>query len=544
MRQKLLPYSKKYLAEFLSWRFWLLPLLVIIILYYPSFFYWYCVEDAGWLFLFSTLCVIAPLAHLICCFKNRAALLSIVGVFTALNMCETGIVVLYHDYILAGHVFSLLNTTTAESGDFIWSNIHVAALWIPLIICYVGVVHLTRTTVTRRRYHTYLAFAWFVLAMGCFAGEKVAEKRGLDVHDVAVLRRPPYNLFLQGYNFFSQLSYEPELFKSKTFTFGAERDSVPEQCEIYVLSVGESLRHASFSLNGTYHRETAPCLAQTPNITYFDNYFSGATMTMYALPQIVSRATADSIVIYYKEKSIVQAFQECGFKTFIVAHTGQFMDYRKDIKRGVDEIFVVTNDSLIAPKIDSLANIYPKIFVMTEFLGNHGYYHNFPAELNRYTPNFDEEDPAESDSLYINAYDNCTLFTDRNLSQMIAAINRPNTLSSLLFVSDHGEYLAHDRGGHGGNMHPVVEEYHVPMLIWNSDSWIAHNEGKYQVLQTHKSSPLSHANLFYTICDMAGVVIPSDTNRQQQQSILSPLWEAQTRYLLLPDGVTVISLDK
>lgn len=40
---------------------------------------------------------------------------------------------------------------------------------------------------------------------------------------------------------------------------------------------------------------------------------------MYSVPQIVTRATADNFVLNYQEKSIIQPFKECGFKTFAIS---------------------------------------------------------------------------------------------------------------------------------------------------------------------------------------------------------------------------------
>lgn len=83
------------------------------------------------------------------------------------------------------------------------------------------------------------------------------------------------------------------------------------------MAVGESLRYNSLSLGG-YERETTPLLESLSNITLFSNYYSTANLTMYSVPQILTRATPDDFAQNYREKSIFKPFQECGFKTFVI----------------------------------------------------------------------------------------------------------------------------------------------------------------------------------------------------------------------------------
>ena len=100
-------------------------------------------------------------------------------------------------------------------------------------------------------------------------------------------------------------------------SFGA-RKAKTEGKEIYVLAIGESLRYSSLSLAG-YRRSTTPLLESLDNLTLFSDYYSTANLTMYSVPQIVTRATPDDFLLNYKEKSIVSPFKECGFKVFVIA---------------------------------------------------------------------------------------------------------------------------------------------------------------------------------------------------------------------------------
>jgi glucan phosphoethanolaminetransferase (alkaline phosphatase superfamily) len=73
--------------------------------------------------------------------------------------------------------------------------------------------------------------------------------------------------------------------------------------ETYVLAIGESLRYGNLSIAG-YNRNTTPLLDTTQNVILYNNYYSTANLTMYSVPQIITRATPLNFELSYKEKSI------------------------------------------------------------------------------------------------------------------------------------------------------------------------------------------------------------------------------------------------
>lgn len=120
--------------------------------------------------------------------------------------------------------------------------------------------------------------------------------------------------------------------------FGAKRPKINEK-ESYVLAIGESLRYDNLSLVG-YGRKTTPLLETLDNLTLFSDYYSAANLTMYSVPQIVTRATADNFVLNYLEKSIMQPFKECGFKTFAISAGNLIVyDVYQYLVKGCDGIY-------------------------------------------------------------------------------------------------------------------------------------------------------------------------------------------------------------
>ena len=142
-------------------------------------------------------------------------------------------------------------------------------------------------------------------------------------------------------------------------------------------------------------------------------------------------------------------------------------------------------------------------------------------------------------AMLINASDTSILYTDYILSSIIDQIDRPNTVSAFMFVSDHGEDICKGGAGHGGNCTPVVEEYHVPFIFWWSDSYKELYADKVTNAQSRKQAKLNGDNIYYTLCDLADIQLSEQYNHPSW-SVLSPSFTEHERLILVPDGVTCI----
>jgi len=311
------------------------------------------------------------------------------------------------------------------------------------------------------------------------------------------------------------------------------------------LAIGESLRYDNISLNSTYTRETTPLLAKQKNLILFDDYYSTACLTMFSVPQILTRATPQDFELNYKEKSVFLPFKELGFKTYCISWQGNLLAYEKYLTAGVDSLLIVENDKDMIGYINKLLEENLKVFFILQFLGNHSYYYNYEPEFERYLPNinnFSEKDKSNN-SLYINAYDNTILYTDYILSEIIHTVKQQDAVSNMIFTSDHGENISKNGGGHGGDSKPQKTEYHVPLIVWYSDLYKNYFPEKVEYLKAHKSKKLNANNLFYTILDLANILIKltfSDDTKVISSSIFQ---EEKQRYILLPDGKNLIEVE-
>lgn len=356
-----------------------------------------------------------------------------------------------------------------------------------------------------------------------------------------VLSRPPYNFCFQSYNAIEQQWQKGYIKEAEKMKFGAKRPKINEK-ESYVLAIGESLRYDNLSLAG-YGRKTTPLLETLENLTLFSDYYSAANLTMYSVPQIVTRATADNFVLNYQEKSIIQPFKECGFKTFVVC-AGNLLGEKtnKYLVKGCDVLYSLEagEDSRIAEIVDSLSCLYPKTFFIVQFKGNHGPYNNFKKEQNVYRPNpvFDNSSWTDHQAV-VNAYDNTVLFTDYNVYHIIKAIDKPGYQSAFLMVSDHGADYDTGVSDHGGNCNPRKAEYHVPLIVWNSKVWGDKYPQKKANLLLNKNKPVNSDNIFYSVCDMADITIDKKYSKPEW-SVFAKNLKPHERKLLVPDGKNYI----
>ena len=154
----------------------------------------------------------------------------------------------------------------------------------------------------------------------------------------------------------------------------------PPVREVYIVAIGESLRHDNLSLNGVYPRPTTPQLESMDNLILFDNYYSQACLTMYSVPMLITRATPQNYDLNFMERSIIEPFRECGFKTFTIVSNTNLLSSETYLSDGVDSLIVVPNivrngeivsgDKTMIHIVDSLVQQHDKLFIMMQFLGN------------------------------------------------------------------------------------------------------------------------------------------------------------------------------
>jgi len=323
------------------------------------------------------------------------------------------------------------------------------------------------------------------------------------------------------FNFFAALPHaKPEQGELVNPADATPRGPASSRPRVFVLVLGETARAGNFQLGG-YARATNPRLSQTADVTWFSAVTSCGTSTAESVPCMFSHlgrqgSRGDSPGRYEnlldtltrKGVDVLWFDNNSGCKGVCSRVTSvSFMDdavrrLQPDACRGMH-----CWDSVLTGALDAaLASIERDTLIVLHQVGSHG-----PAYSERYPPAFRKFSPAcelgdlsrcDRQSL-VNAYDNTILYTDHNLAENIAALQRHEDKyqQMLLYVSDHGESL-----GEGGvYLHGLPRSFapesqtHVPMLTWVPQATRAALGTSPACLAKLSREPLSHDNLYHTV---------------------------------------------
>ncbi len=523
----------------------MLVLGVLLLLVVPCIAY--AIKKLDFTYLITSSLFALPPATIVLLLKNKHIVSIGLGVLTLFSLAELILVLDLGSFMLAGNILATLTTTPEESASFAKNAIYMLWYIVPIIGFFIGLIYVIHHTKINVVYHGVILGISILLIVSFIGYKQVIFYNNTLTNryyiEHRILNRPPYNMFYQIHNIIKGQRIRQYIKDANNMSFGATKQDTLHEKEIYVLGIGESMRYDNLSLNGKYYRSTTPKLETMKNIILYDNYYSSACLTMYSVPQILTRATPLDYELNFKEKSIFLPFKECGFHTYgIVCHN--LLSYETYLTDGVDSLFLVDSDAQIPIIIDSLSNIYSKTFFIVQFLGNHSFYYNFTPEYDVYHPNSETDKDATNVSrstLLINSYDNTILYADYILSEIMCRINKSDAVSAFLFVSDHGEIQGEDtldggNFGHGGNCNPIRAEYHVPLIVWYSELYKSTYPEKVNQLLNHKANKVNSDNVFYSVCDMANIQI-AQPYAKQKWSIFSKDLQFHTRYILVPDGI-------
>ncbi len=321
------------------------------------------------------------------------------------------------------------------------------------------------------------------------------------------------------------------------FSFGIHtRPNQPQQT--IVLVIGETARYGNFGING-YERNTTPRLQKRTNLIAFDSVYAVANLTTVSVPLMLSPATPQTAADYMHQKSVVEAFAEGGYQTAWIADQSFGNQFLMRISETCDYTHYMPSDGshfdidlldYLRTFVDSAQQAQ---FVVLHSLGCHYKYNcRYPHAMAQFQPDLNSRPDIEAlmldikkvveqrDSqplldeirnILVNSYDNAIGYTDYFLDSTISLLAQSDQPSLLLYIGDHGENLLDDsrhlllHGTYNGSMY----EYHVPMIVWYSDSYEKMNPQKVANLRKHKGCKTSSMVLFGTLLDVGNICYPA-----------------------------------
>lgn len=147
-------------------------------------------------------------------------------------------------------------------------------------------------------------------------------------------------------------------------------------------------------------------------------------------------------------------------------------------------------------------------FVVLHMVGSHGpdYYARHTEGYSAFMPECRSKDlPSCKTQEIINAYDNSILYTDAFLASVIEALQGVVGYDTLMwYVSDHGESLGEGASYMHGTLPYALAPLHekrVASIMYLGEGY----KGRYALLKSLESTPLSHDSVFHTLLDALGI---------------------------------------
>ena len=303
--------------------------LLLIIVLYPNVVY-AINKDAGWTYILTSCIFSFPIIGLLIFSSKKVIYIIAACVLTIFSIIDLTMIDLYQDYLLPGGILSTIKTNHQEAAEFYRTNLREVLRWLPLIALCISTCLIYRDA---KSYRLKLIIVVLSLVVPtCFITGKLLVSYHSELTlryylDHRVWNRTPYNVVFQTINTAKELNKRKMIAHAGDIDFGAQQNKTTTNKQVYVLAVGESLRYDNVSLNGLYTRSTTPRLESKDNLLLFHNYYSQACLTMYSVPQLLTRATPDNYDLNFMERSIVEPFRECGFKTFTIVSNTNLLSY-------------------------------------------------------------------------------------------------------------------------------------------------------------------------------------------------------------------------
>ena len=181
-------------------------------------------------------------------------------------LIETTTLVSYGNWFTSGEMFAWITANRFETNDIVsYCLRYVWPYWIVCSLIYLGIGVLVGWLVLKKddRKARYTAIGIIVVLAVPFVLPGVTDSLA---NEIACVARQIRNI-------------EKHQNDNDGFRYNAVRQEPVADKEIYVLSLGESVRYKNLSLNGTYNRETTPLLGKQTDLVLYSDYYADATLT-------------------------------------------------------------------------------------------------------------------------------------------------------------------------------------------------------------------------------------------------------------------------
>lgn len=316
----------------------------------------------------------------------------------------------------------------------------------------------------------------------------------------------------------------------------------PSDSTTVILVIGESYSKSHSDLYGYLHH-TNPRLKteqQKGNLFVFNDVLSPNMHTLEALRNIFSTNSVGNGEKWYDHPFFPAIFHQAGYQVL-------FWDNQDDSQAKYPFDFTL-NAYLHSPVISDLTYDAQQPFVslydgelVDDFSkywsDNHGGMHHFVMfhlqgqhlRAEDHYPQIPEFQKFTVDSIKrtetwmtdekkqeIAYYDNCTLYNDSVIAQIISIFRDESSV--LVYLSDHGENV-YDIGDCVGRLYDIPFFYEIPFMIWCSDKYKERHGDIVESIQKSVNKPLMSDNLCHLLMRLGGI---KSVYYHESRDVLSP----------------------
>lgn len=337
--------------------------------------------------------------------------------------------------------------------------------------------------------------------------------------------------------------------------------------EICVLVIGESARKRAFGLYNPA-LDTTPRLKERGVVALTD-MTACATVTFQSVPILLTgRMPAPNEMLPYSELGLVDAYRIAGFKTAWLsaqqadgeinslvtsfttnAEQKTYVNGRLDRSK-YREHWAYDDSALLGPFDTLLASNTRKLFIVLHTLGSHAQYvQRYPAKfekwpvdpgtrsaMRRWLPPYDADQRRQIDAAYLNTI----YFTDWFVDEVIARLEKTGAVSTLLYVSDHGENDASAPLMPAAHAVPTPDVVNLPAFVWFSKPYRTARPQVPEALERNAAKHSSELDLCPTMLDFFDLKTDA---MDPTRSLARPEYAEHFRPVLLMDGKTISAAD-
>lgn len=478
--------------------------------------------------------------------KKPGKIYLILYLFAFFNAFQLVLLYIFGEAPIAVDMF--LNVVTTNPGEATELLANILPVVLGVIILYGGLIitsiysiknkeKLSDEFIKSNRKKSLIAI---IISSLCVGGTYFADDN-FEVHEDIFPVNVCYNVGLAVNRSYKTSQYSET---SKDFAFNSVSSHDKDDSELYIFIIGETGRAINWNLYG-YERETNPKLKSIESeLMIFKDVLTQSNTTHKSVPMLLSASSAEDYGRIYKEKSIITAFKEAGFRTSYFSNQrynrsfidlfGSEADVNVYKKENVPDSANVSDDTLLELVAQELANKdVKKKFIVLHTYGSHfNYQERYPASDAFFKPDSVTSAKPKYRDILINAYDNSIRYTDDFIYKVINMAKEQGGLSAVLYTSDHGEDIFDDDRNlflHASPL-PSLQQIYVPYVIWLSDDYVGKYADNVSAMRNNLNKPVSSSlSTFHTLLSIGGL---KTVNYMNEYSLCNASYNLTERYYL------------